>query len=135
MPSKMFFGEWPNMSDMKPFGCRAFVLTEDRKKLDSKARRGFFLGYSSRSKCFIVCTEDGKLERKPSKMWTSSNVTLNMNSCTEAVINADTDKTHDRCVETTLHYDTGLHDVEGSPVVEKAEAADETVPNTGHWDD
>ena len=42
--------------------------------------------------------------------------------------------THDRCVETTLLYDTGLHDVKGSPEVEQAEVADETIPNTGHLD-
>ena len=27
----------PHLCEMQPFGCRAFVLTEDRKKLDSKA--------------------------------------------------------------------------------------------------
>ena len=77
-PYEMFFGERPNLSEMQPFGCRAFVLTEDRRKLDSKAQTGIFPGYSSRSKCFIVCTEDGTPERKPSKMWTSRNVTFNM---------------------------------------------------------
>ena len=30
------------------------------------------------------------------------------------------------------HYDTGLHDVKGSPDVEQAELADETIPNFGH---
>ena len=67
-PFGMSFGERPNLSEMQPFGCRPFLLTEDRKKLDSKAQTGYFLGYSSRSKCFIVCTEDGTPERKPSKM-------------------------------------------------------------------
>ena len=48
----------------------------------------------------------------------------------------DTDMTHDRYRETTIHYDTGLHDMKGSqPDVEQAEVADETVPNTGHLDD
>ena len=53
-PYERFFGERPNLSQMQLFGCRAFVLTEDRKKLDSKAQTGIFLGYSSISKCFIV---------------------------------------------------------------------------------
>ena len=44
--------------------------------------------------------------------------------------------THDRCGETTIHYDNGLHDVKGSsPDVEQTEVADETIPNTGHLDD
>ena len=43
--------------------------------------------------------------------------------------------THDRCVEMTLHYDTGLHDVKGSRDVEQAEVADESSPTTGHLDD
>ena len=68
-PYEMFFGERPtHLSQMQPFGCRVFVLTEYRKKLDSKAQTGISLGYSSRSKCFIVCTEDGTCEQKPSKM-------------------------------------------------------------------
>ena len=51
------------------------------------------------------------------------------------VTSVDTDMTHDRCVETTLHYETALHDEKGSPVVEQAEVADETFPDTGHLDD
>ena len=44
--------------------------------------------------------------------------------------------THDRCRETTIHYDNGLHDMKGSsPDVEEVEVADETIPNTGHMDD
>ena len=58
-PYEILFGERPNLSEMQPFGCRAFVLTKHRKKRNSKAQTGIFLGYSSRSKCFIVCTEDG----------------------------------------------------------------------------
>ena len=41
-PYEMFFGERPNLSEMQLFGCRAFVLTKDRKKLDSKAQTGSF---------------------------------------------------------------------------------------------
>ena len=52
------------------------------------------------------------------------------------VTSVDTDMTHDRCVETTIHFDTGLHDVKGSsPDVEQVEVADETIPNTGHLTD
>ena len=41
-PYEMFFDERPNLSEMQPFGRRAFVLTEDRTKLDSKAQTGSF---------------------------------------------------------------------------------------------
>ena len=58
----------PGESEMQPFGCRAFVLTKDRKKLDGKAQTGIFLGYTSKSKCFIVCTEYGTPERKPQEV-------------------------------------------------------------------
>ena len=98
----------PNLSEMQPSVCRALVLTEDRKKMDSKTQTGIFLGYSRRSKCFIVCTEDGTPERKPRKMWTSLNVTFNMDWFPGAVTSVDIDMTYDRCVERTLHYETGL---------------------------
>ena len=96
-PYEMFFGERPNLSEMQPFECRALVLTEHRKKLDSKIQTGIFLGYSSRSKCFIVCTEDGTPERKPSKMWPSRNVKFNMDCFQGGVTSVDTDMIHDRC--------------------------------------
>ena len=41
-PYEMFFGEMPNLSEMQLSGCRAFVLTENRKKRDSKAQTGTF---------------------------------------------------------------------------------------------
>ena len=96
-PYEMFFDEKPNLSGMQPFGCRAFVLTENRKKLDSKAHTGMFLGYSSRSNCFNVCTGDGTPQLKPSKKRTSSTVTLNMDCFPGASTSVDTDMTHDRC--------------------------------------
>ena len=133
-PYEMFFGERSNSSEMQPSGCQAFVLTEVRKKLDSNVQTATFLGYSSnRSKCFIVCTDDGTPERKPSKMWTSSNVTFNMDSFPGTLTSVDTEMVHDRCEETSLHYDTGVKDVKGSPDIGQAEVADETVPNTGHF--
>ena len=52
-----------------------------------------------------------------------------------AITTVDTDITHDRRVETTLHYDTVLHDMKVSPDVEQAEVADETIPNTVHFHD
>ena len=40
------------------------------------------------------------------------------------VTSVDADMAHDKCVETTLHYDTGIHDVKDSPDVDQAEVAD-----------
>ena len=69
-------------------------------------------------------------------MWTSTNVTFNTDCFPGAGTSVDTDMTHDRCGETTIHYDSGLHDMKGSPPdVEQAEVANETIPITGHFDD
>ena len=46
-PDEMFFGERPILREMQPFGCRAFVLTEDRKELDSNAQTARFRASSS----------------------------------------------------------------------------------------
>ena len=134
-PYQISFGEWAKVSEMQPCGCRAFALTKNRKRLDSKAQTETFLGYSSRSKWFIVYTEDGFLEQEPGKMWISRNVAFNMDCFPGAFTSVDRDLPHDRCVETTFHYETGLHVVKGSPDVGKAEVAAEPIPNTGHVDD
>ena len=85
---------------------------------------------------FYCVTEDGTPQRKPSKMWTSRNVTFNMDCFPGAGTSVDTDMTHDSCEETTIQYDTVLHDMMGSPPdFEQADVADETIPNTGHLDD
>lgn len=79
-PYEMFFGVKPSVRNLQPFGCQAFVFSETGKKLDSKAKRGIMLGYSSRSNCYIVCTDDVTDELGPSKMWLSRNVTFNPDS-------------------------------------------------------
>ena len=104
-PYEMFFGEMPNLSGMQPFGCRAFVRTENRKKLDSKAQTGIFFGLLEQEQVFHRCA-DGTPEGKPSKIWTSKNVTFNMGCLPGSVTSVDTELNHDRCVKTTLHYDT-----------------------------
>ena len=50
-PYEMFYREKTRIDILQPLGCRAFVSKENRKKLDSNAEAGIFLGYSSRSKC------------------------------------------------------------------------------------
>ena len=126
----MFFGERPNLSEMQPFERGAFVLTEDRKKLHIQAQTGIFLGYSSRSKCFIVCTEGGTPERKPSKICASKNVTFKIQCFPGGVTSVATDMTHDRCGTRPTIMTMG-----SSPDVEQVEVADELIPNTGHLDE
>ncbi len=67
-PFEMFLGTKPSLDTMQSFGCRGFVFDEGRNKLDSKAQKGTVLGYSSRSNCYIVCTDDATALKGPSKM-------------------------------------------------------------------
>ena len=54
-------------------------------------------------------------------------VTFNMHCFPGAVTSVDRGMDQDGCVETTLHYDTGLQDLKSSPDFGQAEVADETV--------
>jgi len=47
----------PNLSHLRVFGCKCFVLNNGKDKLDkfdAKADDGIFLGYSSNSKAYRV---------------------------------------------------------------------------------
>jgi len=46
-PNQAFFGIKPNVSNLRAFGCRAFVLTPShaRTKLEARAKPGVFIGY------------------------------------------------------------------------------------------
>ena len=62
-PVEMFWGEQPELEKLKIFGCRAYVFVENkfRKKFDSTAKRGVFLGYSPTSKsCLVGFEEDNR---------------------------------------------------------------------------
>ena len=75
-PFEMFHGMKPDISQLHIFGCKAFVLNEVRKKLDSKAREAVLLGYSHNSKTYVVASTDATETRAP-RIWTSRNVTFN----------------------------------------------------------
>jgi len=53
---ELFKGRRPNISYFHQFGCICYILNNKLylKKFDAKAQRGIFLGYSERSKAYIV---------------------------------------------------------------------------------
>ncbi len=60
-PEEKFIGKKPNVSHLKMFGYIAYVhvLDEKRSKLDPKANKCIFIGYSSKQKgyrCFNPST-------------------------------------------------------------------------------
>jgi len=57
---ELFKGRRPNISYFHQFGCACYILNNKLylKKFDAKAQRGIFLGYSERSKAYIVCNSE-----------------------------------------------------------------------------
>ncbi|GJY94295.1 putative ribonuclease H-like domain-containing protein [Tanacetum coccineum] len=55
-PYELFLGRKPALSFMRPFGCPVTILNtiDHLGKFDGKADEGFFVGYSTNSKAFIV---------------------------------------------------------------------------------
>jgi hypothetical protein len=55
-PFELFWGRPPDTSRLRVFGCTAYVLVpeEKRKKFDSRAESGVFVGYSTSSKAWKV---------------------------------------------------------------------------------
>jgi len=53
---ELFKGRRPNISYFHQFGCTCYILNNKLylKKFDAKSQRGIFLGYSERSKAYIV---------------------------------------------------------------------------------
>jgi len=54
---ELFNGRKPNISHLKVFGCRCFILNnrkENLGKFDEKAENGIFIGYSSTSHAYRV---------------------------------------------------------------------------------
>ena len=58
-PFELFFGIKPDVSHLKVFGCRAYIHIPKqlRRKLDSKAQRGVFVGYAANNKGYRVLCE------------------------------------------------------------------------------
>ena len=52
-PYELWYGYKPNVSYLKVFGSKCYILKESRKgKFDEKGDEGIFLGYSSKSKAY-----------------------------------------------------------------------------------
>jgi hypothetical protein len=67
-PKEKFIGKKPNVSHLKVFGCIAYVHVPDEKrsKLDPKAEKCIFIGYSSKQKgyrCFNPSTRKLQVSR------------------------------------------------------------------------
>ena len=45
-PYLLWYGEKPNLSHVRVFGCAVYVHISDRRKLDKKARKLRFIGYT-----------------------------------------------------------------------------------------
>ena len=55
-PHHLWIGESPNLSYFRVFGCKCwFVIPKPKvKKLDSRSKEGFFMGYSTQSKGYKI---------------------------------------------------------------------------------
>lgn len=65
-PFELFFGIKPDVSHLKVFGCRAYIHIPKqlRRKLDSKAQRGVFVGYAANNKGYrVLCDGDIVISR------------------------------------------------------------------------
>ena len=130
-PYEIFFGGKPNLSDMQLFGCQAFVLTEDKKELDSNDQTGSL--WATRTEASVMKMDFPSESRARCgnqgtrlSTWTASQEPLHQPTQTCLMIDAWRRLS-------ILHYDTGLHDVKNSPDVEQPEVADRT--NVGHLQD
>ena len=72
-PFEAWVGEKPNVGHLRTFGCVAYahVAKDERKKLDSKARRCIFLGYGTETKGYRL------YDQKREKVFFSRDVVFN----------------------------------------------------------
>ena len=61
-PYERWYGRKPNMSHLKVFGCTAYahILDSQQQKLDKKADKLRFVGYSKQSKGYRLFDERTK---------------------------------------------------------------------------
>ena len=78
-PHEAMYGEKPNLSFMKVFGCVAYPFIEKqfRNKIDRKAKKRIFLGQALDSRSFLIGIENDRGELKVQK---SRNARFNENN-------------------------------------------------------
>ena len=87
-PCELMYGTPPDLSNLRVFGCKAFVHVErDRKKLDARASEGVFLGYSGNANAYIVSVPDqfGCMPLQQSRSVTFDETTYFFNSPSNTV--------------------------------------------------
>jgi len=89
-PFEKMHGEKPKLMALRVFGCICFaqVPDEKRNKLDARAVKCLFLGYSTTSKAFIVQQLDNK------RVYTSRDVKFFENTFLEKVETSDFEETY-----------------------------------------
>ena len=68
-PHEAMYGEKPNLSFLKVFGCFAYPFIEKqfRKKIYKKAKKGIFLGHALDGRSFLIGIENDRGELKVQK--------------------------------------------------------------------
>ena len=68
-PHEAMYGEKPNLSFMKVYGCVAYPFIEKqfRNKIDRKAKMGIFLCHALNSRSFLIGIENNRGELKVQK--------------------------------------------------------------------
>ena len=96
-PYEKWYGRKPNLSNLKVFGCMAYAHIPDvqRQKLDKKAEKLRFVGYSIQSKGYRL------LDERTSKIVIRRDVTFN-----EADFNRKSEVKHKDSVEVNLNQDS-----------------------------
>lgn len=56
-PYEFFDGTVADISRLKVFGCKAFVVRQHRNKLDPTSEKGLLFGYQQHSKGWLVLVE------------------------------------------------------------------------------
>jgi len=69
-PHEAFYGQTPNLTQLRTFGCLTYYRTPDelRKKLDPKALAGFYVGKAANSKAVRVLVKHPKTGRLSIKL-------------------------------------------------------------------
>lgn len=116
-PEEIWSSKKPDFGFLKVFGCRAYaqILSNKRKKLDSKAAEYTFVGYAENTKAYRL------FDKRSKTIIISRDVTFLESTNDERVIDFEIDKANNFC----LSYD------ENSGIVESGRVNDDDDPTIG----